>query len=152
MAETVTVQGTVATSPRHVEPEAGAPITSFRLVTNDRRRGRRSGAKLPDAQSNWFTVTAFDELAVSVAACIARGDPLVVAGRLCVRDWEGEQLGVTVEIEAEAIGHDLSWGRSEFTRSTAGIALPAARVGGSITLSSLPEAPAHHGDPIGAGP
>ncbi|MEY9850390.1 single-strand DNA-binding protein [Leifsonia sp. EB41] len=109
MAETVTVRGTVATSPRHVEPETGAPITSFRLVTNDRRRGRRSGARVPEAQSNWFTVTAFDELAVSAAACIARGDPLVVAGRLCVRDWEGEQLGVTVEIEAEAIGHDLSW-------------------------------------------
>ena len=152
MAETVTVRGTVATSPRHLAPEAGVPITSFRLVTNDRRRGRRSGASVPDAQSNWFTVTAFDELAVSAAACIARGDPLVVAGRLCVRDWEGEQLGVTVEIEAEAIGHDLTWGRSEFTRSAAVLALPAARVGPEVVPVSQPEPPADQSDPIGAGP
>lgn len=152
MAETVTVRGTVATSPRHIEPEAGAAITSFRLVTNDRRRERRSGAKDPEAPSNWFTVTAFDELAVSAAACIARGDPLVVAGRLCVRDWEGEQLGVTVEIEAEAIGHDLSWGRSEFTRSTAGPRLPGAHMVVAERSSSAPEAPADQGQPIGAGP
>ena len=152
MTETVTVRGTVATSPRHVEPEAGAAITSFRLVTNDRRRRRRSGAKDPGAQSNWFTVTAFDELAVSAAACIARGDPLVVAGRLCVRDWEGEQLGVTVEIEAEAIGHDLCWGRSEFTRSTAGFPLPAARRPVSDAPAGLPDPATSQGDPTAAGP
>ncbi|QNE34425.1 single-stranded DNA-binding protein [Leifsonia shinshuensis] len=152
MTETVAVRGTVATSPRHIVPEAGAPITSFRLVTNDRRRERRSGATVPDAPSNWFTVTAFDELAVSAAACIARGDPLLVSGRLCVRDWEGEQLGVTVEIEAEAIGHDLTWGRSEFTRSTAGIRLPAAGGAVSDAPGERPDPAAGQGDPTGAGP
>jgi single-strand DNA-binding protein len=121
-------------------------------VTNDRRRSRRSGAKDPDAPSNWFTVTAFDELAVSAAACIARGDPLVVSGRLCVRDWEGEQLGVTVEIEAEAIGHDLSWGRSEFRRSTAGLALLRVHGAEQERPPSTPDAAARQGQPIAAGP
>lgn len=152
MAETVTVRGTVATRPRHVEPEAGAAITSFRLVTNDRRRERRSGVSDAGVQSNWFTVTAFDELAVSAEACIACGDPLVVAGRLCVRDWEGEQLGVTVEIEAEAIGHDLSWGRSEFTRRMAALDLPGGGDGESEPPSGLPETPGSRRNPRGAGP
>jgi single-strand DNA-binding protein len=37
-----------------------------------------------------------------------------------VRDWEtDEKKGRTVEIEAEALGHDLSWGTAAFTRSAA---------------------------------
>lgn len=146
MTETVAVRGTVATSPRHVVPEAGAPITSFRLVTAA-SSGAISGGTASDraAQCNWFTVTAFDDLAVHAAECIARGDPLVVTGRLCVRDWEGEQLGVTVEIEAAAIGHDLAWGRSEFTRSVAGVELPDP-------LSAVPGVPPSQGHPTAAGP
>ncbi len=35
-----------------------------------------------------------------------------------VRDWDnGERAGTSVEIEAEAIGHDLSWGSAVFTRT-----------------------------------
>jgi single-strand DNA-binding protein len=35
-----------------------------------------------------------------------------------VRDWDnGERAGTSVEIEAESIGHDLSWGSAVFTRT-----------------------------------
>ena len=35
----------------------------------------------------------------------------MLTGRLRVRDWEtGEKQGTAVEIDAEAIGHDLLWG------------------------------------------
>lgn len=109
MTDAVAVRGVVATRPRHVTPEAGAPVTIFRLVTGHGR----------SAEHNWYTVTATHQLAVSAAGCVARGDPLVVSGRLRVRDWEGEPEGVTAEIEADAIGHDLSWGSSVFTRFVA---------------------------------
>lgn len=92
MTESVAVRGVAATQPRHLVPEAGAPVTTFRLVTS---------------HDNWYTVTAFHELARSIAARVDRGDHLVVAGRLCVRDWEGEQRGVTVEIEADAVGREV---------------------------------------------
>ena len=47
-----------------------------------------------------------------------KGDRLVVAGKLRVRDWDnGERSGTTVEIEAASIGHDLAWGTSNFTRT-----------------------------------
>lgn len=43
---------------------------------------------------------------------------VIVTGRVRIRDWEsGEKSGTTVEIDAEAIGHDLTWGRATFTRS-----------------------------------
>ena len=68
MGDEVAVRGVVATSPRHVIPEVGAPVTSFRLITG---RGH-------DGDRNWYTITATHELALSAAACVALGDPVVV--------------------------------------------------------------------------
>ncbi|MCI0155313.1 single-stranded DNA-binding protein [Leifsonia shinshuensis] len=125
MADPVAVRGVVATRPRHVIPQVGAAVTTFRLVTGPRLEADADADGPPDAQDNWYTVTATHRLAVSVAACVARGDPVVVAGRLRVRDWAGEPEGVTAEIDADAIGHDLAWGRSVFTRRIDG-ATPVA--------------------------
>lgn len=116
MSETVAVRGFVATEPRHLVTEGGLPITSFRLVTT-RRRYNRQSSSWEDGGSNWYTVSAFRRLAVSAADCVSKGDPVLVSGRLCLREWTGEKQGMTVEIEAESIGHDLTWGRSEFTRA-----------------------------------
>ncbi|MGO4535508.1 single-stranded DNA-binding protein [Leifsonia sp. 2MCAF36] len=118
MSETVAVRGFVVTEPRHLVTEGGLPITSFRLVTTRRRYNRQASA-WEDGGSNWYTVSAFRRLALSAAECIAKGDPVLVSGRLCLREWVGEKQGMTVEIEAESIGHDLTWGRSQFTRAVA---------------------------------
>ena len=125
MSDTVAVRGFVATEPRHLVTEGGLPITSFRLVTTRRRYNRQASA-WEDGGNNWYTVSAFRRLALSAADCITKGDPVLVAGRLCLREWAGEKQGVTVEIEAESIGHDLSWGRSQFTKAVAGEAVGAA--------------------------
>ncbi|MGN7800980.1 single-stranded DNA-binding protein [Leifsonia sp. 22587] len=119
MSETVAVRGFVATEPRHLVTEGGLPITSFRLVTT-RRRYNRQAASWEDGGSNWYTVSAFRRLALSAADCVAKGDPVLVSGRLCLREWTGEKQGMTVEIEADSIGHDLAWGRSRFTKSAGG--------------------------------
>jgi single-strand DNA-binding protein len=53
-----------------------------------------------------------------VVGSIAKGQRIVVAGRLRVRAWEsGDRAGTNVEIDADAMGHDLSWGTAVFTRS-----------------------------------
>jgi single-strand DNA-binding protein len=116
MTDPVAVRGVVATTPRHVIPEVGAPITTFRLVTGESPLVAACGDASDDGRHNWYTVTAAGPLASSAAACVDRGDPLVVSGRLRVREWQGEPEGVTAEIEAFAIGHDLTWGRCVFTR------------------------------------
>ena len=122
MSDTVAVRGFVATEPRHLVTEAGLPITSFRLVTTRRRYNRQASA-WEDGGHNWYTVSAFRKLALGAAGSIAKGDPVLVAGRIQLREWTGDKQGVTVEIEADAIGHDLAWGSSRFTRSSGG---PAA--------------------------
>ncbi|MEY4741472.1 MAG: hypothetical protein RL672_222, partial [Actinomycetota bacterium] len=64
------------------------------------------------------TVTSFRQLAINASGSVSKGDRVLVAGKLRVRDWEnGERSGTAVEVEAESIGHDLSWGSSNFTRT-----------------------------------
>ncbi len=119
MSDTVAVRGFVATHPRHLVTEGGLPITSFRLVTT-RRRFNRQASAWEDGGQNWYTVSAFRKLALGAADSIAKGDPVLVAGRIHLREWSGDKQGLTVEIEADSIGHDLAWGRSRFTKAVGG--------------------------------
>ena len=111
-----TVSGLVATTPRHLVTQDGLPITSFRLASTERDRPVMS----PDDAdyTNWFTVTAFRQLAINLAGSINKGERVVVTGELKVRDWgTGELSGTSVEIVAFTVGHDLRYGTAQFTRT-----------------------------------
>ncbi len=117
MSEIITVTGLVATTPRHLVTQDGLPITSFRMAASHRRFDRTAN-KWVDGETNWFTVTAFRQLAINAAGSVSKGERVLVTGKLRVRDWDnGERAGTSVEIEAEAIGHDLTWGTATFTRT-----------------------------------
>lgn len=117
MSESLSVSGLVATTPRHLVTQDGLPITSFRLASSQRRFDRSTN-KWIDGETNWYTVTAFRQLAINAAGSVAKGDRVTLAGRLRVRDWDnGERAGTSVEIEADTLGHDLTWGSSVFTRT-----------------------------------
>lgn len=117
MSEIVTVSGLVATTPRHLVTQDGLPITSFRMAASHRRFDRTAN-KWVDGETNWFTVTAFRQLAINSAGSVSKGERVLVTGKLRVRDWDnGERAGTSVEIEAEALGHDLTWGTATFTRT-----------------------------------
>lgn len=117
MPEIITTAGLVATTPRHIVTQDGLPITSFRLACSSRKFDRASN-KWIDGNTNWYTVTSFKTLAINTAGSVNKGDRVLVTGSLLVRDWDnGERAGTSVEIEATAIGHDLSWGNSNFTRT-----------------------------------
>ncbi|MEY4310228.1 MAG: hypothetical protein RLZ71_154 [Actinomycetota bacterium] len=117
MSELITVAGLVATTPRHLVTQDGLPITSFRLAASHRRFDRNT-SKWVDGETNWFTVTAFRQLAINAAGSVSKGDRVLIAGKLRVRDWDnGERAGTSVEIELDSMGHDLTWGSSVFTRT-----------------------------------
>jgi single-strand DNA-binding protein len=93
------------------------PITSFRLASSQRRFDRKEN-KWIDGETNWYTVTAFRQLAINASTSVSKGDRVTVLGKLRVRDWDnGERAGTSVEIESDSIGHDLAWGTSAFTRT-----------------------------------
>lgn len=117
MSELITTTGLIATTPRHLVTQDGLPITSFRLASSTRRFDNNQ-KKWVDGETNWYTVTAFKQLAINAAGSLNKGDRIMVAGKLRIRDWDnGERAGTSVEIEATSIGHDLTWGSSVFTRT-----------------------------------
>jgi single-strand DNA-binding protein len=117
MSDQYSVTGLVATTPRHLVTQDGLPITSFRLAASLRKFDRTLN-RWVDAETNWFTITSFRQLAINSSMSISKGDRILVMGRLRVRDWDnGERAGTSVELEAESIGHDLVWGSSTFTRT-----------------------------------
>ena len=116
MNQKITAQGLVATTPRHLVTQDGLPITSFRVASGTKKFDEVAG-KWVEGETNWYTVTAFNALAVNAHASIQKGDRIVVSGNLKVRDWDnGERAGTSVEIEAEVMGHDLTFGTSTFER------------------------------------
>lgn len=115
--ELIHIPGLVATTPRHLVTQDGLPITSFRLAASQRRYDKAQN-KWIDGETNWYTITAFRQLAINIAQSVSKGDRISVAGRIRVRDWDnGERAGTSVEVEASHIGHDLAWGTSVYTRT-----------------------------------
>lgn len=139
MTDTITLTGLVATSPRHIVTSEGLTITSFRLASNQRRFDRAQNAWV-DGDTNWYTVTAFRQLGTHVASSIEKGQRVIVVGRVRIRDWEsGEKSGTTIEIDAEAVGHDLTWGRATFTRTVVAAKSDGASVEGAARMSDEQE-------------
>jgi len=117
MSDIMTLTGVVATTPRHLVTSSGVAITSFRLASGQRRFDRKRNAWV-DADTNWYTISTFRHLAHNVAASIRKGEHVLITGRLRVRDWENaDRNGTSVEIEADSVGHDLTWCTTTFVRS-----------------------------------
>ena len=116
MSDTITVTGLIATTPRHIVTSEGLPITSFRLASSQRRFDKASGMWV-DVSTNWYTISAYKQLAINCVPSLSKGDRIIVSGRLRVRDWQtDDRTGTNVEIEAEVIGHDLFWATAVATR------------------------------------
>lgn len=142
MSDIITITGVVATAPRAVTTQEGLAITSFRLASSQRRFDRAQ-ERWVDGDTNWYTVTTFRQLATNAAVSVKKGERVVVTGRLRIRDWEsGDRAGTNVDVEADALGHDLSWGTAAFSRSigSAPVEVPAGATGDGSPASSVPAA------------
>jgi single-strand DNA-binding protein len=126
MSDSITITGLVVTEPRHIVTSESLAISSFRLASTQRRFDR-STQRWIDGDTNWYTITAFRNLAAHVSASVHKGERVLVTGRLRIREWQtDERAGTTVDIEADAIGHDLAWGTSSYSRAVSAIATSGA--------------------------
>lgn len=116
MTDQLTLTGLIATTPRHIVTSEGLAITSFRLASQQRKFDKAS-QRWADADTNWYTVTAFRDLAINASQSLNKGDRVVTVGRVKIRDWSNDdRSGTSIEVEAESLGHDLHWGVSQFQR------------------------------------
>jgi single-strand DNA-binding protein len=117
VTDTIALTGIVATTPRQLVTSSGLVITSFRLACRQRRFDRMQNSWV-DADTNWYTVSTFRQLALNVERSVRKGEHVLVTGRLRIRDWENQdRAGTSVDVEADAVGHDLAWGTSTLVRN-----------------------------------
>jgi single-strand DNA-binding protein len=115
---TVTIVGNALNAPELRRTNGSSTlVASFRVASTSRRYDRDSG-RWVDGPSLRVRVTCWRRLAEGVTQSVVTGDPLVVTGRMYTRDWVGDdgQHRVSYELEAIAVGHDLSRGFAKFTR------------------------------------
>jgi single-strand DNA-binding protein len=104
----ITTTGIVATTPRYLLTVDDSPCLSFRLASDE----------LTNEAINWYTITAFGQLAKNLRDSIEKGDRVIVSGELNIRDWDnGERTGTSVEVISSSVGHDLKYGTTKFTRT-----------------------------------
>ncbi|MER6910773.1 single-stranded DNA-binding protein [Streptomyces sp. NPDC000594] len=153
----VTLVGNAATPVEYRETATGGMVR-FRLAVTPRRWDRRQ-ERWADGPTGFYTVFAWRNLARNLAGSVTVGEPLLVHGRLRVRESEPEGRQAPhdgdhpraarrafVDVEAVAVGHDLNRGTSAFRRP------PRERPGGAepsgepveeaVTWSSPPADPA----------
>lgn len=96
----------------------GAQVAGFRLATTPRRYDRKT-ERWVDGDTQWYSVSAWRQLAKNCAASLRMGDPVVLHGRLTARAWTGKdgEQNLTQEVEATFIGHDLTMGVTRFVRN-----------------------------------
>lgn len=140
MNETVvTLVGNAATGVEFRET-AGGGMARFRFAATARRWDREQ-QRWTDGHTSFYTVWAWRSLAANLAGSVAVGEPLVVHGRLKVRDEERDgQRRTFVDVDAVAVGHDLTRGTSAFRRVMRGdpglVARSEAWVGGGGAASA----------------
>jgi len=116
----VTVSGRLVADPEARNTKTGGvPFAAFRVASTARRVNRSTG-EFEDAGTSFVNVTAFRSLGANVANSLRKGDPVVVHGRMRVNQWmrQDDTPATTVEIDAYSVGHDLSYGTTEFTKVT----------------------------------
>src|SRR5215468_4181672 len=114
----IDLAGFVASEPSFKRLATGTSTAKLRVAYTERRLNRETG-EWGDGPTSFVTVLCWRTLADNVAVCLRKGEPVLVRGRLRVREYEGKDgsRGTETEVDASSIGHDLSRGVAHFSRT-----------------------------------
>ena len=113
---TITVVGNLTRDPELRFTQTGRARALLGVAVNRRWMNRQTNDW--EEQVSFFNVVCWAELAENVSESLAKGNRVVITGRLEQRSWEtqdGEQRNV-VEIIADEIAPSLRWATAEITR------------------------------------
>ena len=116
----ITLRGFVTAEPKFRHTTATAtPLAEIRMGSTPRRLDRETG-EWRELPTTYYTVKCWRRLAINAASSLHKGDMVLVRGRFSVHNWiDNEQRPrVTIEIEADSLGHDLTYGWSHFLRGS----------------------------------
>ena len=112
----ISFTGNLAQTPTLRTVAGGMPVASFRVACTPRRKG--SDGEWADGSTMWFGVTCWRSVAENAAACLSKGDRVVVHGRLAQHAWTGDDGAerTKLEVDATSVGVDLARGKATIER------------------------------------
>jgi single-strand DNA-binding protein len=113
----ISLSGYVASQPFYKETRTGVPSLTMRVAWTPRRVDKVTGEWV-DAETSFLRVNCYRKLAENAANCVRKGDPVIVRGRVSVRDYEDKngRQRTSVDVDALSVGHDLGRGVATFQR------------------------------------
>lgn len=115
----LTVIGNVVDTPHRRVLDNGASVTTFRVASTSRRFDREHNTYV-DRDTLFVRVNCWRQLGDNAMRSLVKGDAVLVSGRFFSRRYEvEEQKRTAYDLEAYAIGHDLSRGTTIYARTRA---------------------------------
>lgn len=132
----ITLTGFVTAEPTLGLTKASkTPVTKIRVGSTPRWLDRGTG-EWRDGETSYYNVRCWRKLAENVTASLRKGDMILVRGKFRTRTWVDEQqhTRVELEVEADSVGHDMSFGWSRFNR---GVHTPPGATSGQANGEAL---------------
>jgi single-strand DNA-binding protein len=113
----VTLVGFVATQPKVRYVNSELPVANLRVGSTVRKLDRETG-EWRDGETSFYSVTCWRTLARNAATCLHKGEPVIVAGKIRINQWQdrGGTKRSELVIDADTIGFDLTRGVAQFSR------------------------------------
>lgn len=117
MSDRITLAGRIGKDPEHRTTKSGEDWLSFRVASTQRVRSERG--EWSDGETSWYSVNAYGALARNATESLHQGERVVLTGDLTMRSWTTPdgRTGMTAQIRAVAIGHDLTFGTTSLSRA-----------------------------------
>lgn len=85
----ITFDGRMVNDPEMRFTPTGKAVVSFRVAANDRKR--QQDGSWADGPTTFLKVTAWEAMAENVAEAFAKGDPVIVVGKLEQEEFEDRE-------------------------------------------------------------
>ncbi len=142
MSTTITIQGNITKEPVLRTTGSGTPTCTLSVAVNRKVPARNDSGFVESV--SYFSVVAYQQLAVNTCETLRRGSRVVVTGRLDQRSWEtpGGEKRTSYELVADDIGASLRWASGTFSKVMTGATVPV--------LVELPPLPPDRSSSAGA--
>lgn len=137
----VTLVGNITRDPEVRFTKNGTAIAKFGLAHNERRFNKESNDW--DEQVHFFDITCWKSLAENVGASLAKGDRVVIIGRLDHQTWETEEgdKRSKVEVVASEVSPSLLWAEVTIEKNERGDGTTSSRPSKSKADDTYDEEP-----------
>jgi single-strand DNA-binding protein len=143
LSTSISIVGNLTADPELRFTASGKAVASLRVAVSERRKA--ADGTWEDGDATFWKVTVWDRLAEHVGDSLAKGQRVIVVGRVSSRTYEtreGEKR-TDYEITADAVGPDLKWDTVKVSKASKGgpKATPAADdpwAHGAVGLDEVP--------------